>query len=300
MSEMHENFPEHLNFSQRYGYEPLPRPMRLEEISEDLRREIGNRVRSLILNLSKSSVYGRTLNEKNRRYFERVLGKFTKSFESEIPTAYNEVSKALETIIKTGLFNKVLDLLEIMIDELSGGEILAADIKDLFIKHSAAYWLDTSKQPFRFVPCASKHQGEATRQAIEIIQNAGMDGAATHLRQAAEHINAKQFSDSIADSIHAVESVARMIDPGSKKTLGPALRSLEKAGVLKNRELKTALEKLYHYTNTEQGIRHALTDQTVADVGLTEAIFMFGACASFAAYLTSLHQQVKERDAGST
>ena len=127
-----------------------------------------------------------------------------------------------------------------------------------------------------------------------------MDGSATHLRQAAEHINVEQFSDSIADSIHAVESVARMIDPRSKKTLGPALKSLERSGVLKNKELKIAFEKLYHYTNSEQGIRHALTDQIVADVGLAEAKFMFGACASFAAYLTSLHQLVKELEAGST
>ena len=300
MSGTNDGFSDHLNFSQRYGYEPLPRPMQLEEISEDLRREIGNRVRSLTLNLSEYGVYVRAFNDENKRYFERVLGEFTQRFESEIPTTYDEVLNLLEHIIKNLKFNEVLDLLEIMIKELSDGEKFAIEIKGLFVKHSAAYWLDTSKKPFHFVPCASKHQGEATQQAIEIIQNAEMDGAAAHLRQAAEHINAKQFSDSIADSIHAVESVARMIDPGSKKTLGSALRSLEKAGVLKNRELKTALEKLYHYTNTEQGIRHALTDQTVADVGLTEAIFMFGACASFAAYLTSLHQQVKERDAGST
>ena len=27
------DFPDHLTFSQRYGYAPLPEPMRLEEIS---------------------------------------------------------------------------------------------------------------------------------------------------------------------------------------------------------------------------------------------------------------------------
>ena len=47
----------------------------------------------------------------------------------------------------------------------------------------------------------------------------------------------------------------------------------------------------YGYTNDEQGIRHALTGQGAADVGLDEAMFMFGACASFAAYLTSKHRQ---------
>ena len=47
------------------------------------------------------------------------------------------------------------------------------------------------------------------------------------------------------------------------------------------------------YTSDEQGIRHALLEQGSANVGLEEALFMFGACASFAAYLTEKHRQVK-------
>ena len=121
-----------------------------------------------------------------------------------------------------------------------------------------------------------------------------MQGAAAHLRQAAQHINAGQQGNSIADSIHAVESVARIIDPNSNKTLGPALSSLEKAGVLKHPALKEAFKKLYGYTNDEQGIRHALLDRDSPDVGLDEAMFMFGACASFADYLVSKHRKAKK------
>ena len=60
---------------------------------------------------------------------------------------------------------------------------------------------------------------------------------------------------------------------------------------MKHSALKQAFDRLYGYTNTEQGIRHALLDKGAADVGLNEAIFMFGACASFAAYLTEKHRQ---------
>ena len=81
-----------------------------------------------------------------------------------------------------------------------------------------------------------------------------------------------------------------MIDPKASKTLGPALNSLEKAGLLKHQSLKAAFEKLYGYTSNEQGIRHALLDQDSPDVGLDEAVFMFGACASFAAYLAKKHR----------
>ena len=37
-----------LTFSQRYGYEPLPEPMRPGEISPDLRREIANATMDLL------------------------------------------------------------------------------------------------------------------------------------------------------------------------------------------------------------------------------------------------------------
>ena len=168
-------------------------------------------------------------------------------------------------------------------------------IEKLFERHSAAYRLDTSQRPFRFFPLVSEEQGDATGEAIETLRKSNMDGAATHLRQAAEHINAQQYADSIVDSIHAVESVARVVYPKSSKTLGPALKSLEDAGLLNHPALTAAFKKLYGYTSDEQDIRHALTDRAAADVALDEAMFMFGACASFAAYLTNKHRQAEQQ-----
>ena len=48
---------------------------------------------------------------------------------------------------------------------------------------------------------------------------------------------------------------------------------------------KEALLKLYGYTSNEEGIRHSLIDEGQANVGMDEAIFMLGACASFSSYL---------------
>ena len=122
-----------------------------------------------------------------------------------------------------------------------------------------------------------------------------MTGAEKHLRNAVKHINQQEFGDAIRESIHAAESVARVIDPNASQTLGPALNSLEKGGQLRHPALKEAFKKLYGYTSDEQGIRHALVDKDSPDVGLDEAMFMFGACASFAAYLVSKHQQGRTR-----
>ena len=125
-----------------------------------------------------------------------------------------------------------------------------------------------------------------------------MKAADSHLCQAVEHLRARQFADSIADSIHAVESVARTIDPKANKTLSPALNSLENAGLLKHPTLKEAFSKLYGYTSNEQGIRHALLDKGSPDVDLDEAMFMFEACASFAAYLVNKHQKAEQGKGG--
>ncbi len=281
------------SFSQRYGYEPLPEPMHLRELSNDLRREIWNAVREFFLGKREGFAPYFYFGGQAVRFIERVIGRFTRKPEDTINTDYDRVLGYFKDSILNGEFNRVLDLIQIMVQDRDITEDFVERVKNLFEQYAAAYWLDTSQQPYSFAPRASKEQGEATQQAIETLRESNLDGAAAHLRQATEHINARQYADSIADSIHAVESVACVIDPKASKILGPALNSLEKAGVLKHPALKAAFEKLYGYTNTEQGIRHALLDRGSSDAGLDEAMFMFGACASFAAYLAQKNRQTE-------
>ena len=280
------------SFSQRYGYEPLPGPMRPEKLSSDLRREVWNDVREILL-AKRKFFRGYYFEEQTKRFIERVVGNHTKQPADMIRTKYDEVLGYFKNSILNGEFNRVLDLIESMVNDRDTTTDFVDRVENLFEQYAAAYWLDTSQRPYRFVSRASKEQGEATRQAIETIRESDLDGAAAHLRQATEHINAQQYADSITDSIHAVESVACVIDPKASKTLGPALKSLEEAGLLKHPALKAAFEKLYGYTSDEQGIRHALLDRDSPDAGLDEAMFMFGACASFAAYLAQKNQQAK-------
>ena len=282
-------FPSHLTFSRRFGYEPLPEPMRLEEISDDLRREIWNLMYRTLRDNSRLNELGNEIifHDDFRESIISTLGKFEKVPENRIRTGFTMICRRFEYITLNGEFNRILDFLEIMIDEWRP-DIFATQVNDLFDGHAASYRLDTSRRPYHFFPCSSPEQGDAVRQAIETLHKGGMDGAASHLRQAKEHMNAQRYANAIADSIHAVESVARTIEPKAS-TLGRALPSLERAGLL-NREFKQALEKLYNYTNAKPGIRHAKQNQEAADVGLDEAMLMFGACASFAAYLTQRHQ----------
>ena len=280
-----------LSFSLRHGYEDLPKAMRLEELSNDLRREIWNEVRRLLLFHTRRAASGPYFSSSGRRLIECVLGRFAKLPEDEVPTNFRRASDYCKEIVIESRFNRVLDLLEIMIDEQGIGSPFQHAIDELFKKHVAAYQLDSSGSNCQFLPSSSGEQGDSIQQALETLREGNMDGATTHLQEAAGHINARRFADSIRDSIHAVESAARVLSPKNSKTLTPALNSLEKAGVLKHPTLKSAFVKLYGYTSNEEGIRHPLLESGVADVGLEEALFMFGACASFASYLTEKHRQ---------
>ena len=80
----------YLTFSQRQGYESMPEPMRLEEISDALRREIWNETRRLlesfvILDHYFSEVY---FNPNGVEFVKRVIGKLLKISEDEVDTKY--------------------------------------------------------------------------------------------------------------------------------------------------------------------------------------------------------------------
>lgn len=299
MNDNQRHSDKYLTFSQRHGYESMPEQMRLEELSDDLRREIWNEARRLLILMRKNTPLGTYyFEDKAVRIIECVIGELKNISEDSVSTDYDDVLQFFKRSILNDPFNKVLDLVELIIRESPKLEIeenrFGTEVRRSFEKYAAAYWLNMLSFPYRFLPCSTKMQGDATRSALATIHDEGMKGAETHLRQAATHINARQFADSIADSIHAVESVARTIDPQAK-TLKKALDSLQKHGLLKHPALKEAFSKLYGYTSDEQGIRHALLDKPSPDVDLDEAVFMFGACASFAAYLVNKHRKAAQR-----
>ena len=113
MAERRDTSTDHLTFSQRYGYEPLPGSMRLEELSDDLRRKIWNVMRDFLTELQefggalRKSFYG-----ENRKFVERILGEILKLPGDEISHDCVEVMNEFKLIVMDGKFNRVLDLIE--------------------------------------------------------------------------------------------------------------------------------------------------------------------------------------------
>jgi hypothetical protein len=150
--------------------------------------------------------------------------------------------------------------------------------------------------PFRlvnrdtFVPVASPEEAAAVERAFTDTSAKGLAGANSHLRSAAEALTARQYTDSIRESIHAVESTARTLAPSG--SLSDALAILEKSIAIHG-GLKKGFNSIYGYTSDEKGIRHPLLEKDAANVDETDALFMFSTCAAFISYLVG-----KARSAG--
>ena len=297
-----------MTFSQREGKAPLPDPMRLEHIPKKFRKMVLDAVQiEIVISccLNEEEIEFLCLSDKlrdaNRLHYvdEPFISTVLIYYQSDILDMYlekirispmNDIDLCRKRI-KDGEWHEVLTLVEYILRKYHHfhSDRLPKELMNAFDSTPIAYFVENIKGLPTILPRASREAGEATQKAFETLRTAGMDPAISHLRQAAEHVDAGQFADSITDSIHAVESVARTICPGTE-TLGPALAALKREGLLKHKALKQAFSKLYGYTSDEQGLRHPLLDKDAPDVGLDEAVFMFGACASFAAYLANKHR----------
>ena len=184
-------------------------------------------------------------------------------------------------------FNKVFDLIQFVIRHPKCPSAFSKQMKATFVECRLAYTIDMERPP-TIIPAVTPDEGAAVVESLRQLREAGLDASAAHLRDASGCINASDWAGAVRESIHAVESVARQLDPAASSTLGPALDSLKRRGRL-HPALRKAFSELYGYTSDEQGIRHSRLDQTKAGVGQDEAVFMLGACASFASYLWRKH-----------
>ena len=280
------------SYSQAQGYEAMPGPLKLGELPDDARTGIWN---VLFDHISHSvtrefldalaggprirGAWGEILRAKHCQFEHRPADDWNPEF--------SRIRKDLRQYIETQPFNRVFDLIQFVLRQRVCPRSFTARMRDLFTQHKLAYAIDLGPPP-TIVPAATPEEGNSVVSAAETLRRVGLSGSALHLSKASECLGRGDWAGRVRESIHAVESVARQVDPEAARTLGPALASLERLGVL-HPALKDAFSKLYGYTSNEQGVRHALLDRSDAQVGQDEAVFMLGACASFASYLSRKH-----------
>ena len=294
-----------LTFSQAEGIDPLPQPAALGELPTKARNALWARIyeslkRSSTPDLGRPSSTRHVQNpwrlilyDYHVYYLDEPADEFSDRLDRQI--------QEMKDLFLYGAYNGIFDFLQIAMRyrERSGGLFSLKGLSIPFYKVVAsvleecmcAYTVIDDEVP-TIVPIAVPEQKESIEAAFTVLKSGPFDGAREHLRKSAQCMNSNDLPGSVRESIHAVESVARRLDSGAATALQPALTALSKNNVALHPAFKTGIEKLYAYTNDEDGIRHALLDGD-ANVDTEDAVFMFGACASFSAYLVN-----KARKAG--
>jgi hypothetical protein len=281
----------YIPFSQRNGLSAIPPQLKLGEVSPDFRRLIDYCLAKEISRVERSGI--------DRSYFDKKWLEVAMDFhvllikqpESSFDNSSYGFRVALEKIFMRAPIGYLFDVIEFFVRHPGCSLTLKNDIEAAFVNTRAAYRIVN----LQIVAVGSEEQADVLRAAIADLDAVGASASRQHLVASGLALRNGNWSDSVRESIHAVEAISRRIEPDAN-TLGPALRALERKGYIHG-SLRAAFEKLYGYTNDESGIRHALLDD-VARVDEVDAIFMMGACASFVSYLiarNAAHNQRNER-----
>jgi len=186
----------------------------------------------------------------------------------------------LENFILRRNWNEVLDLLEVVI----GSNIVRQDFIDslgsAFKSSGSAYRLING----RMETITSEEHASSLDVAINTVSSSEYGGAKNHLQNASTEMRNGKWKSSIRESISSIESI--LFDATGQKSFAKAIDTLKpKLGT--HSALVEGWKKIYGYTSDKDGIRHAMLSET-SSVDEKEAIYMYGACAGFVAYLTSL------------
>lgn len=266
-----------VTFAQAEGAEPLPHQLKPKQVSQKLRAQLWAAIHGSL------QTYVSPIETAMHEPWPTVLSDYHVEIEHGfIDDAENDefaIFEYCKNIISKGDYIKIFGFIQFVIRHPKCPPGLRERITRALEVGGAAYRIvgDT------VMPLASEAEIQTAEHAFAAVSTGGYAGAQAHLRTAAEELTAGHYADSIRESIHAVEAVARTLDP-SATTLDPALKRLEREHNV-HPALRAGFGKLYGFTSDAQGIRHALLDGPTAAVDEADALYMFGACAAFVSYL---------------
>ena len=279
-----------LTFEQAEGAEPLPSQLKLKEVSPELRARLW------------AIFYQELSNARDPYEIETyaTLGgtlvgllcdwHVTRRFRpaDEFRPRYDDWVAELKSLFMEGDYLEIFGFVQWVLRHGDKPYELEIEVRDALQISRAAYAIFDGDT---IIPIGSDVERETLARAFADVAASEFHGARAHLRSAGSELTAGKYGPSIRESIHAVEAVARVLEP-SARALAPALAKLERS-VHVHHNLHVGFCQLYNFTSVEKGIRHALLDEPVAQVDETDALYMLGSCAAFISYLIN-----KARHAG--
>lgn len=271
-----------LTFAQAEGVEGLPPQLALKEVSQALRAVLWH----IVYGSMEGAVVPSTYNRRARigRPWDAIL-KHRHVFKNHRPSDEFDNDAGIcigmvKDIFMNGDYIDIFGFIEFVLRLQILHVSFAERIRAALVSGRAAYRLVDGDT---IVPVNSEEEAATLQRVFIELSGSAFGGARTHLKSAAAELMSGNFAASVRESIHAVESIARKLDPDAR-TLAPALKALAKGNGL-HPALQKGMESLYGWTNDEQGVRHALIDDMKVNVDEHDALYMLGSCAAFVSYL---------------
>ena len=218
-----------LTFSQAEGIDPLPQPADLGELPGEARTDLWNiTYESFIGEPWEWGQEGRLLGSS----WSNILYDYHTSLlhqpADEFSPYWNAHCIKIKNIFLNGDYNRVFDFLQFVLRHASVPTKFCRSVVGVLEKRMCAYTV--VKDGATIVPIALPEQRESIQEDFRVLQSGPFEGARSHLRKSAECINNGALAESVRESIHAVESVARCLDAGAATSLNPALDALRIVG----------------------------------------------------------------------
>lgn len=274
------------NFSQAHGLEPVPGPLGLGELPQPAR----NQIWAVFHIFLKDKVRSDNILPYNfEKIFLRLHVHYFNSPMDEFCSDYFQWHNSIKTLIFEEKYNRVFDFIHEVINDEYCPKLLTKTLAKTFDRTQIAYRILIDEKII--VQRISDEEEVAFDEALKNTSSDKFSGAKTHLKNAAIYLRDNRAADSIPESIHAVESVMKIL---TGDISGDFSRALNKIAPTINLHpaLKRGFDAIYGYTSNENGLRHCLLDEE-ANVTTDEAIFMLSSCSSIVNYLINKHDTVE-------
>jgi hypothetical protein len=277
-----------LTFEQAEGAEPLPSQLKLMEVSPELRARLWDIFFNELRDAS-GGVYFERIGDVQEPFLSLLYDwHVTRCFNAadEFTSSCAYWLEELKSVFMQGDYLKTFGFVQWVLRHDKKPYRLEIGIDDALQARRAAYAVFDGDT---IIPIGSDAERETLARAFADVAASEFHGARAHLRNAGSELTAGKNGPSIRESIQAVESVARVLEP-SANALGPALVRLERSAHIHG-ALGAGFRSLYGFTSDEKGIRHPLLDKPGAQVDETDALYMLGSCSAFVSYLINKARQ---------
>ena len=276
-----------LNFSQRYGYEPVRDVIQLESMDAPLRNGLWSLLKIFVWD-KPLPLHGTDLcklsDDRNKAINTLCVFLWTDYFKQpldELVNYWDGVLEKLRAHFFDGSWHTAYKFIEFVANHYSDHRF-----KEEFTD-ACNQILEREMAGYRFVnglvtPITDTQELASIEEAIKTTPGP----VGQHLQQALGLFSDRtdpDYRNSIKESISAVESLLVKTASADNSTFGQLLNRLENERGL-HPALKAAFGSLYGYTSDESGVRHALTEDG-RTVDFHEAKFMLVVCSAFVNFI---------------